>query len=481
MRENQGDPQESASLFKPNSEKRWILWLKKCNSEHEKNSVPCRMREAFMQDKLKNIFVSTVFLLVVLGVCGPCIDLPASALDKQAYKNLKQFNEVLDMVQRNYVEPVEQRTLIQGAINGMMRSLDPHSSFMTADMYKELEVETRGSFGGIGIEITIFKDILTVVSPIEDTPAFKAGIKAGDQIIKIDGKSTKDITIIEAVGKLRGQKDTKVTLTIMRESLDKPMDFVIVRSIIQIKSVRARMYDGRIGYVRIAAFQEKTLHDLKAALKDLDTPPNSLKGLVLDLRNNPGGLLNQAVEISDVFLKSGVIVSTKGKVKNLGNTFSARDNGDEPVCPIVVIVNEGTASAAEIVSGALQDNRRAIIVGVRTFGKGSVQTLIPLEDGAALKLTTAKYYTPQGRSIQAEGIVPDIHIKYQRPAEKNEGVEERIRERDLKGHIRSPLENGLKPDEDKKRALEEANLDSQLKGAIDILKSLDILKQTSQI
>ena len=431
-----------------------------------------------MQKRIKAGLVSVVCLVCILSLWGLYTALPAVALDRQAYKNLKLFNQVLDMVQKNYVEPVEQKTLIQGAINGMMKSLDPHSSFMTAEMYKELEVETRGSFGGIGIEITILKDVLTVVSPIEDTPAFQAGIKAGDQIIKIDGKSTKDITIMEAVSKLRGPKDTKVTLTIMRETLDKPTDIVITRSIIKIKSIKARMYEDRIGYIRIAAFQEKTVDDLRKALKDLEGPTQSLKGLILDMRNNPGGLLNQAVEISDCFLKSGVIVSTKGKAKGLNNEFSARDNGDEPTCPIVILVNEGTASAAEIVSGALQDNRRAIIVGTRTFGKGSVQTVIPLENGSALKLTTAKYYTPSGRSIQAEGIAPDIVIKYQRPVQEKEGTEDRIRERDLKGHIKSPKENGQKPEEPAKKEKDDLTLDNQLKGAIDILKSWEIFQKT---
>lgn len=431
-----------------------------------------------MQKRIKAGLVSAVCLVCVLSLWGLYTALPAVALDRQVYKNLKLFNQVLDMVQKNYVEPVEQKTLIQGAINGMMKSLDPHSSFMTSEMYKELEVETRGSFGGIGIEITILKDVLTVVSPIEDTPAFQAGIKAGDQIIKIDGKSTRDITIMEAVSKLRGPEDTKVTLTIMRETLDKPTDIVITRSIIKIKSIKARMYEDRIGYIRIAAFQEKTVDDLKKALKDLDGPTQSLKGLILDMRNNPGGLLNQAVEISDCFLKSGIIVSTKGKAKNLENKFSARDNGDEPACPIVVLVNEGTASAAEIVSGALQDNRRAIIVGTRTFGKGSVQTIIPLEDGSALKLTTAKYYTPSGRSIQVEGIAPDIIIRYQRPFDEKEGVVDRMRERDLKGHIKSPKENGQKPEEPAKKERDDLTLDNQLKGAINILKSWEIFRKT---
>jgi carboxyl-terminal processing protease len=437
-----------------------------------------------MKQKMNRIallFIYSFFIIVLIGLPG---NRPAAALDQQSYKNLKLFNEILDMVQKNYVEPVEQKTLIQGAINGMMKSLDPHSSFMTQDMYKELEVETRGSFGGIGIEITILKDVLTVVSPIEDTPAFQAGIKAGDQIIKIDGQSTKDITIVEAVKKLRGPKDTKVTLTIMRESMVKPKDFVMTRNIIKIRSIKSKMYDEKIGYIRIASFQEKAVEDLRKALYEMNTPANPLKGLILDLRNNPGGLLNQAVEISDLFLKSGTIVSTKGRMKNLENKFIARDNGDEPVCPMVVLVNEGTASAAEIVSGALQDNRRALIIGTQTFGKGSVQTVIPLEDGSALKLTTAKYYTPNGRSIQAEGITPDIIIKYVKPSDEKELQDERIRERDLKGHIKSSKENGNGSKSEEpvvKKDSDEPTQDNQLKQAIDILKSWDILQRKTKI
>lgn len=435
-----------------------------------------------MKPSTHRMFAISLSALLVIALIGPAGAGPAAALDRQSYKNLKLFNEILDMVQKNYVEPVEQKTLIQGAVNGMMKSLDPHSSFMTQDMYRELEVETRGSFGGIGIEITILKDVLTVVSPIEDTPAFQAGIKAGDQIVKIDGQSTKDITIMEAVKKLRGPKDTKVTLSIMRESLSKPKDFVITRSIIKIRSIKSRLYEDRIGYIRVAAFQEKTAAELRKALQDLDTPARPLKGLILDMRNNPGGLLTQAVEISDVFLKSGTIVSTRGRTKNIENKFVARDGGDEPASPVVVLVNEGTASAAEIVAGALQDNRRALIVGTQTFGKGSVQTVIPLGDGSALKLTTAKYYTPNGRSIQAEGIAPDIVVKFVKPAEEKEQHDERLRERDLKGHIKAPKENAgeAKPEEAVKAAKKELDgpaEDNQLKQAIDILKSWEILQR----
>ena len=379
-------------------------------------------------------FLSVLFLL------GPYGDSRVSAIDRNTYKSLKTFSEVLDMVEKNYVEPVDGDKLMQGAINGMIKSLDPHSVFMTAEMFKELEVETRGSFGGLGIEITILKDVLTVVSPIEDTPAYNAGIKAGDQIIKIDDKSTKDITITEAVKKLRGPRDTKVTITIMREGLTKPKDFVITRSIIKIRAVKSKIYDNQIGYIRIATFQERAVDDVKKALREIAAKANPLTGLVIDLRNNPGGLLNQSVDVSDLFLKSGIIVSTRGRSQGTESKAVAKNDGDEPTCPIVVLVNEGTASAAEIVSGALQDNGRAVILGAQTFGKGSVQTVIPMEGGAALKLTTSKYYTPKGRSIQAEGITPDIVVKLIRPAEEKNGTEEqlmRVRERDLQGHIKS--------------------------------------------
>jgi len=413
-------------------------------------------------------------LLILFGLQGDSN--VSAALDRSIYKNLKTFNEVLDMVQKNYVEEIESKKLIDGAINGIMKSLDPHSTYMTADMYKELEVETRGSFGGIGIEITIKKDILTVVSPIEDTPAYNAGVKAGDHIIQIDGKSTKDITIMEAVKKLRGPKDTKVTITIMRENMTKPKDFVITRATIKIKSVKSKLYEDNIGYIRVSSFQERTVDDLKKELKDLNVKIANPKGLILDLRNNPGGLLNQAVGVADVFLKSGIIVSTKGRSKNMESKSVAKDDGNEPSCPIVILANEGTASAAEIVSGALQDNRRAIVIGTQTFGKGSVQTVIPLENGSALKLTTAKYYTPNGRSIQAEGIKPDIVVKHIRPSEDKELNDDFVRERDLKGHIKSKTETDVN-EESHKKEQDILIHDNQLKSAIDIIKSWDIMKK----
>ncbi|MBN1664984.1 MAG: S41 family peptidase [Deltaproteobacteria bacterium] len=430
------------------------------------------MKEGISHKMLSMLCVFTAWTCI--GIGG---ESRVFAVEKNIYQEIKTFNEVLNVVERHYVEKVDPQTLIQGAIDGMMKSLDPHSAFMTADVYQELEVDTKGSFGGIGTEITILKDVLTVVAPIEDTPAFHAGIKAGDQIIRIDGKSTKDINIIEAVKKLRGPKDTKVTLTIMRENAAKPLEFTITRTIINIRSVRSKVYDDHIGYIRVSSFQERTGDDLKNAVIDMNAKAKPLKGLILDLRNNPGGLLTQAVEVSDAFMTSGLIVSTKGRQKSSETKFSARDDGYEPACPIIVLVNEGTASASEIVSGALQDNRRGIVLGAKTFGKGSVQTVIPLEDGTALKLTTAKYYTPRGRSIQAEGIVPDIVIKQANNAIDKDTPGQVIREKDLEGHIKK--EQTKEREDQPKKELDDLQSDNQLKSAIDILKSWEIFKKVS--
>lgn len=424
----------------------------------------------------KIIALICVFSLIVLFSFKSDSKVSAT-LERDIYRQLKIFNEILDLVKKNYVEEVSTKALIEGAINGMMKSLDPHSTYMTAEMYKDLEVETKGSFGGIGIEITIKKDVLTVVSPIEDTPAFHAGVKAGDQIIMIDGKPTKDITLMEAVKRLRGPKDSKVTITIMRENLPKPKDITLTRAIIKVKSVKWKVYDENIGYIRISAFHERTSEELKKAIHEMESKAGALKGAVIDLRNNPGGLLTQAVQVSDVFLKSGTIVTTKGRAKGTESISIARDDGYEPSYPLVVIVNEGTASAAEIVSGALQDNEKALVIGTHTFGKGSVQTVIPLEDGSALKLTTARYYTPNGRSIQAEGIKPDIVVKYVKPSEEKNATEESVRERDLQGHIKSKRENGTSKGEPERHEESDLSLDNQLKSAIDILKSWEFIKK----
>lgn len=430
-----------------------------------------------MKILLRKKWLPLLVVLMIFAILGPYGDSQVAALDKSSYKALKTFTEVVNIIEKNYVEEVNANDLVKEAINGMVKSLDPHSVFMAPEMYKELEVDTRGSFGGIGIEITMQKNILTVVSPIEDTPAFKAGIKAGDQIVMIDGKSTQDITITDAVKQLRGTDGSKVTLSIMREGLTKPMDFELVRAIIKVKSVKSKVFDKNIGYIRLAAFQERTADDLKKILHELMQQKPAVQGLVLDMRNNPGGLLNQAAEVSDIFMKSGTIVSTRGRTKNMETKLVAHDCGEEPACPIVVLVNEGTASAAEIVAGALQDSKRALILGTQTFGKGSVQTVIPLEDGSALKLTTAKYYTPSGRSIQAEGIFPDIVVKFMLPAATPPAPEEKVRERDLKGHFKSPTEDETKAPEATEKEPDELARDNQLKSAIDIIKSWEILSK----
>ena len=436
---------------------------------------------------MKNISVKgLVFAIVIIGffvVFWTSSESLVSAKEKNIYKEIKTFNEVLDMVQKNYVDQVDSSSLIQGAINGMIKTLDPHSSFMTPDVYKGLEEETQGHFGGIGIEITLVKDVLTVVSPIEDTPAYKAGVKAGDQIIKIDGKTTKDISMMEAVKKLRGKKGTKVTITITREGMIKPRNIVLTRAEIQVHSVKAKTFDNNIGYIRISSFNEKTAADLRKALADVKVKSDPMQGLVLDLRNDPGGLLNQAIEVSDMFLRSGVIVSTRGRTKSMETRMQAKDDGAREVTvPMVVLVNEGTASAAEIVAGALQDNGRALIAGTQTFGKASVQTVIRLEDGSALKLTTARYYTPKGRSIQAEGIKPDLIVKLKKPSQDttDSQPDEMMREKDLEGHILPAGEEDRETEDrktDSSKEMDDLEKDNQVRTAVDILRGWHMMKK----
>jgi carboxyl-terminal processing protease len=325
-----------------------------------------------------------------------------SAEDKTVYEQLQVFSDVLDIVQENYVEEADSKELVEGAISGMLKTLDPHSSYLNPDAYKELQVETKGSFGGIGIEITIRDGFLTVVSPLEGTPADDLGIEASDQILRVDGEPTKEMSLMDAVKKMRGPKGTKVVLTIMREGFTKPKDFVITRATIAIKSVRAKTLEPGYGYLRLSQFQSTTARDLRQTLTKLEKENQPMKGLILDMRNNPGGLLDQAVKVSDEFLDEGLIVYTGGRLKSQDMRFEAHTNTRPHHYPIVVLVNEGSASAAEIVAGALQDHKRAVVLGVETFGKGSVQTVMPLRNGAALRLTTSLYYTPSGRSIQAK-------------------------------------------------------------------------------
>ena len=333
---------------------------------------------------------------------------------EKTYKNLEVFSNILSIVQQTYVDEIDTQEVIEGAIRGMLSNLDPHSSFMKPDDFKELQVETKGSFSGIGIEITLKDHILTVVSPIEGTPADNMGIKAGDKIIKIEDEPTKDMSLMEAVKKLRGPKGSEITISIHREGWTDLQDFTIIRDVIPIHSVKYRMLEPGYGYVRITNFQRKTDKDLKKALIELNRD-GKLKGLVMDLRNNPGGLLDASAKVSDIFLDEGVIVYTKGRLKDQNMELKAHAGGPDYDFPMVILVNEGTASASEIVAGALQDYKRALVLGTQTFGKGSVQTIIPMANGAGLRLTTARYYTPKGTSIQATGITPDVIVHAETP------------------------------------------------------------------
>ena len=421
-----------------------------------------------LMDRMIQLFV-VIFLLMHYSN-------PAVAIDQNPYDNLKIFNEALVIIEKDYLEPVDSKKLVQGALNSMLQSLDPHSAYLTADMYKELEAETKGSFGGIGLELAVLNDVLTVISPVEGAPAYKAGIRAGDQIIKIDDKSIKGLSIVDLTGKLRGPEGTKVKITIMRKSFTKPRDFIVTRAIINIRSVSYSNLEHYIGYIRISHFQAKTTDELKQAYSDLAKRSKPLTGLILDLRNNPGGLVEQALSVSEFFLEEGSsIVSIKRRDASDEVTFTAEADGEKPACPIVLLINEGSASAAEIVTGALQDNGRAVILGIRTFGKGSVQGVIPFEDGSAMMLTVARYYTPKGRSIQAEGITPDIKVEFVEPAEQGE-TQLTAREKDLEGHIKGDEEHGAAQGSIQAKGDLDAMKDNQLKSAVELLKSWEILR-----
>jgi carboxyl-terminal processing protease len=418
-----------------------------------------------------------------------------AAVNREAYEGLEAFTNVLAIVQKNYVEEVGTPKLVEGAINGMLNALDPHSAYLTPELYKELQVDTEGSFGGLGIEITVRDGILTVVSPIEDTPAYRAGIKAGDQIIKIEGELTKDMTLVEAVKKMRGPKGSKVQLSIRREGVQKFLDFSLMREVIKVRSVRARSLEKGYGYMRVAQFQDRTSIDLEEALTQLAKESGKIEGLVLDLRNNPGGLLSQAVKVSDLFLESGMIVYTEGRLDNQKQKYFAHPGGYTEF-PVVVLVNGGSASASEIVAGALQDHGRAVVLGTKTFGKGSVQTILPLESGAALRLTTAMYFTPSGRSIQVTGIEPDIKLENLTPTQVSMREQREIREENLRGHFENkkpgapppvkmsnPVEeptNGDKEEPNQEEAIKEGELgkDPQLDRALQLLKSWRVFKTT---
>ncbi len=417
----------------------------------------------------------SIFFLVLLGcllfswMSSGRVVIPAAAQATSSYQDLQLFTDVLTIVKRSYVEEVSIKDLIYGAIDGMLLSLDPHSGFMPPEIYQEMKLDTRGQFGGLGIEITMRDGLLTVVAPIEDTPAARAGLKTGDQIIKIEGQFTKDMEIMAAVRLMRGEPGTSITITVLREAFGKPRDFTLIREIIKVKSVKSSTLEEGYGYIRLAQFQERSSQDLAKALTTLHEENEAgLKGLVLDLRNNPGGLLDQAVEVVDLFLREGMIVYTKGREADSQMEFTATQGGTEPDYPLVILINGGSASAAEIVSGALQDHGRAVILGSQSFGKGSVQTIIPLSDESGLRLTTARYYTPRGTSIQAKGITPDIEVLLGEVKELEETGP--LRESDLKNHIEM---DETAPDD---RSEIEALVDEKFRDDYQLMRALDLLK-----
>jgi len=359
-----------------------------------------------------------------------------AARDDETYKQLELFARVLSYVQNNYVEPVQEEQLIHGAIKGMLETLDPHTLFMPPEVFKEMKIDTSGEFGGLGIEVVKKDEVITVVSPLDDTPAARAGIRRGDQILAIDDEATKGMDVARVISKLRGPAGKKIVLSIMREGFNAPREIVVIRDHIRLVSIEGQLYEG-IGYVRVKNFQERTDAYLRKELDRLRTLNGAeLKGLVVDLRNNPGGLLDQAVAVSDRFLPGNLtIVTTRGRDGRNTTEERSKDRDTEKAYPLVVLVNGGSASASEIVAGALQDHRRAVVMGTPTFGKGSVQTVIELEDGSGLKLTIARYYTPKGRSIQERGITPDF-IVGESPG-KAAPSKESPRERDLRRHFKS--------------------------------------------
>ncbi len=403
------------------------------------------------------------------------------SVDAARYEDLDLFTSVLHLVQRNYVEEVDETELIRDAVRGLLGELDPHSSYMDPEAHKEMQIDTRGEFHGIGIEISKRRDgYIEVVSPIDGTPAARAGIRARDQIVAIcpDERpegwsdkcgSTEEMSLFDAVRLMRGRRGSEITIQIFREGFESPRPYTIMRDVVKVASVEGHVLEDGYGYVRIRSFQERTGEDLGRILGEIEVEtPGGLQGLVLDLRDNPGGLLDQAVRVADYWLSDGLVVYTQGRSESQRQDFRADARGTQPVYPLVVLVNAGSASASEIVAGALQDQGRALVLGTQTFGKGSVQTVYPLEDGSGLRLTTALYYTPSGRSIQEVGITPDIEVL---PGTQIAEAEAAVRERDLRGHFTHP---GAEQEEEAPVAEAEgdaAEKDLQLARAIEVLKS----------
>ena len=403
--------------------------------------------------------------------------LSANAASTETYRQLDLFGDVFERVRGDYVEAPDEKDLIASAINGMLASLDPHSSYMPPDDFKDMQVQTRGEFGGLGIEVTMEGELIKVVTPIDDTPAFKAGVLAGDLITHLDGDEVAGLTLAEAVDRMRGPVNTDIVITVRREGADEPIDITITRDIVRIQSVKWEKQGEDVGYIRVSQFNERTFDGIEKALKELRSSigEDKVKGYILDLRNNPGGLLDQAISVSDAFLERGEIVSTRGREDDETRRYSAAPGDDASGKPVIVLINGGSASASEIVAGALQDHRRATVIGTQSFGKGSVQTIIPLGSNGAIRLTTARYYTPAGRSIQARGIEPDVEVIQELPEELQGKVEARG-EASLRGHLTS--EEG--EDEEREGSFayvpQDRAEDEQLQYALELLRGIKVNK-----
>lgn len=439
-----------------------------------------------MSVKRQNVSLVLIGLLVGLSISigqGVFAERKAStAAAGLPVEELRTFSDVFGRIKNDYVEDVEDKELLENAVRGMLSGLDPHSSYLDQEQFKELQVGTTGEFGGLGIEVGMEDGFVKVIAPIDDTPAERAGIQSGDLIIRLDDTPVKGLTLNEAVKIMRGKPGSVLKLTVVREGVDQPLKIDIKRAVIKVKSVKQRMLDPGFGYVRISQFQSQTANNMLDAIQTLQKEAGgSLKGLVLDLRNNPGGVLNGAVAVSDAFLRKGLIVYTEGRVNDSKLRFNATPDDALDGAPLVVLVNQGSASASEIVAGALQDHKRAIIVGTQSFGKGSVQTILPLTNGTAVKLTTARYYTPSGRSIQAEGITPDIELDQVRISAVERSFAP-IKEADLSGHLSNG--NGKKEKKEGKSDDEEeeslAQKDYQLYEALNLIKGLAIQRETMQ-
>ena len=438
--------------------------------------------------KNKNIYLLSLGVALggIVGISSTVLaqaetqtEVTAQVSDALPLEDLKAFTEIFGRIKQDYVEPVSDKKLLEDAIRGMLSGLDPHSAYLVADEFQELKEGTTGQFGGLGIEVSMENGFVKVVSPIDDTPAQRAGIKAGDLIIRLDDKPVKGMSLADAVKSMRGAAGSKILLTIVREGLDTPLKISIIRDVIKTKSVKSKLLDKNYGYVRISSFQSATGENLKEGLAALKKENGgNLSGLILDLRNNPGGVLNAAVEVSDAFMKNGLIVYTKGRIANSEMRFNAAPDDLIDEAPMVVLINAGSASASEIVAGALQDSKRAIIMGEKSFGKGSVQTILPTSNGSAVKLTTARYYTPSGRSIQAEGIEPDIALAQMKLEALEKSDFKPVKEADLSNHLQNAKEKAAAQTEaeNKEKAAAETK-DYALNEALNLLKGISIIKR----